>query len=200
MSRSPLQLLRDFMALSGGEVVAKIAGFAAFAYLSRVLGADAYGATELAVALVTFASLIVDFGFGPIAAADLTRDRNLGQSLAVWVPTARLALSFLAFAIVVAASLALDLTAANRTLIWVFGLSLFLHPWTQNWLFQGLGLISLVAPAQAIRMLFLALGFVVFVSGAEDLWRVGAVEIGAVGAMVVYYLAAQRRQGFTLGL
>lgn len=200
MSRNPLQLLRDFMALSGGEVIAKIAGFAAFAYLSRVLGAEAYGATELAVALVTFASLIVDFGFGPIAAADLMRDPARAPSVAVWVPSARIGLAFLAYVVVVAASLALDLSSATRTLIWVFGLSLFLHPWIQNWLFQGMGLMTLVAPAQAIRMLVLVVGFVLFVRGPDGLWKVGAVEIGAVGAMVLYYLVAQRSQGIGVGL
>jgi O-antigen/teichoic acid export membrane protein len=200
MSRRPLQLIRDFAALSGGELVAKLAGFAAFAYLSRVLGPSAYGGVELAVALVTFASLIVDFGFGPVAAAEITHEKSRAPKLAARVPAARLRLAIPAFIFVIGSSMLLDLTTENRYLIWVFGLSLFLHAWTQNWLFQGLDLMPLVAPAQPLRMLAFLIGVVLFVSGPERLWKVGAVEVGAIASMVVYYLMAQKRIGFGLGL
>ena len=73
MSRSPAQVVRDFLALSGGELLAKLAGFAAFAYLARTLGPEHYGAVELAVALVMFFSLVVDFGFGSIGARELAQ-------------------------------------------------------------------------------------------------------------------------------
>lgn len=200
MSRPALRRLRDFAALSGGEVIAKLAGFAGFAYLARVLGPEPYGAVELAVALVTFAALVVDAGLGPVAARDVTRDRGRAASLAAQVPALRLGLAVLALAVVGLAAGPLTATPEARRLVWIFALSLVPLAWTQNWLFQGLGRMAGVGLAQPVRMLCFAGGVVLLVSGPENLWRVGAVETAAVTAMALLYLWLQARSDISLRL
>ena len=64
--RSQFKALWDFVFLSGGETIGKVAGFVAFAYLARTLDSDSYGAAELAMAMLAIFGLIVNFGFGPI--------------------------------------------------------------------------------------------------------------------------------------
>ena len=90
---SRFRLLRDFAALAFGEGVSKIAGFAAFAYLARVLAPESYGAVELAAAMALFFALIVDFGFGPIGAREIAHEPHRAPELAGLVPSARLLLS-----------------------------------------------------------------------------------------------------------
>ncbi len=167
MSRSAPQLVRDFLALSGGELLAKLAGFAAFAYLARTLPAEGYGAVELAVALAMLFMLVVDFGFGPIGARELAREPARAAQLAAAIPTARCALALLGVAGMVLCSFMLDQPRETRALIRIYAVSLLAAPWTLNWLLQGLDLMPWVALAQAVRMIAFALGVVVFVSYPE---------------------------------
>jgi len=192
--RSARRLVGDFFSLAGGEVLAKLAGIAAFGWLARALPSEAYGSVELAVALAAFFSLVVDFGFGPIGARELGTRPERAAELAAAVCAARLALAGLAAAALGLLSFALDQPPEARALIQIYALSLLASPWNLNWLFQGLGAMSSVAIAQSTRVIVFALGVVAFVAVAQDLWKVGAVEVGAAAAMAATYLLAQRRR------
>lgn len=191
MKRSPLTLARDLFALVGGELLAKIAGFVAFAYLARVLPAESYGSVELAVAVVAVFVLVVDFGFAPIGARELARSPERAAFLAAAIPTLRLALAAASAAVVCTASFAIDAAPATRTLLRWFAASLLFAPWLLNWLFQGLNRLLWVPIAQLVRMGTFAALVVLLVDGASDAWMVGASEFAAAAAMAGYYLAAQ---------
>jgi O-antigen/teichoic acid export membrane protein len=192
-ARSARELLRDLGSLVLGEGVAKLAGFAAFAYLARTLPPDGYGAVEVASAISMLFFLVVDFGFAPIGARELARDRSRARWLAAAIPTLRLALAAASVACIWIASLFLDQPEPARALVRVFGLSLLMAPWVLNWLFQGLGRMLVVASAQALRMSVFALAVVLVVSESAPLWRVGAAELVSTALMALYYVAMQAR-------
>jgi O-antigen/teichoic acid export membrane protein len=192
-ARDARTLLRDLGALVLGEGVAKLAGFAAFAYLARTLSPERYGAVELASALSMLFFLVVDFGFAPIGARELARDRSTARWLAAAIPTLRLALALASVACIQVASFFLDQPEETRTLVRVFGLSLIAAPWALNWLFQGLGRMLVVAAAQALRMTAFALLVVFFVQEDSALWRVGAIELASATLMALYFVALQVR-------
>jgi len=185
--------MRDFVALSGGEVLAKIAGFVAFAWLARTLTPEAYGHVELAIQLTMMASLVVDFGLGPIGARELAARPPRAPALAASIPTLRLVLAPLAYALVFAASAALTLDDDARLLVRVTGLSLFAGPWVLNWLFQGLGRMLWVAVAQLLRAGVFALLVLGFVRSTDDVLSVGIFEALAAFAMSAWFVAAQMR-------
>ncbi len=191
--RSARELLRDLAALALGEGVAKLAGFAAFAYLARTLSAEHYGGVELASALTMLGFLVVDFGFAPIGARELAREPGTARWLAAAIPTLRLGLALASIAAIWVGSLFLDQPAETRSLVRVFGLSLIAAPWALNWLFQGLGRMLVVATAQALRMLAFALAVYAFVSAETPVLRVGLAEIASTALMALYYLAMQSR-------
>ncbi len=195
MSRAPVRnaraLLRDLAALALGEGVAKLAGFAAFAWLARTLPPERYGAVELASAITMLFFLVVDFGFAPVGARELARDGTQARWLAAAIPTLRLGLAALSLAGVWLVSLALDQPDETRWLVRLYGLSLVTAPWVLNWLFQGLGRMLVVAAAQALRMTSFALLVVLVVSADAPLWHVGAAEIASTALMALYYLAMQ---------
>ena len=94
--------LFDFILLSGGEGLSKVAGFVAFAYLARTLSSDDYGAIELAASFAVFFSLMVDFGLGTIGARETSQDRDRVSRLATWIPSARLLLALVGLPAMVA--------------------------------------------------------------------------------------------------
>ena len=190
-ARSARELLRDLAALALGEGLAKLAGFAAFAYLARTLPPERYGAVELASAISMLFFLVIDFGFAPIGARRLAGDRGQARWLAAAIPTLRLALAAACVACISVASFFLDQPEETRSLVRVFGLSLVMAPWVLNWLFQGLGRMLVVATAQALRMTAFALLVIVAVSKGVPLWHVGAAEIASTALMALYYLAMQ---------
>ena len=190
--KSARAMVRDYAALSGGELVSKILGFAAFAYLARVLDPEGYGALELAVALSMMGLLVVDFGMGPIGARDVTNRPERASALAREVPAARLLLALVAVGAMTVAALAIGDSPESRTLILCFGLGLSATPWTFNWLLQGQGRMTWVAPAQMIRMFVFLGAALVFVREPGHLVRVGAAEIAASFAVAGYYVWARR--------
>jgi O-antigen/teichoic acid export membrane protein len=192
--RSARELLRDLAALVLGEGVAKLAGFAAFAYLARALPAERYGAVELASAITMLFFLAIDFGFAPIGARELARDRGQLRWLAAAIPTLRLALALASVACIALVSLALDQPEETRAFVRVYGLSLVAAPWVLNWLFQGLGRMLVVAVAQALRMLGFAALVFWLVRGDASLGAVAVAEIGSVVLLALYYTAMQARE------
>lgn len=187
-----LRLVRDYLALSGGELLSKVAGFLAFAYLARALGVAAYGAVELAVALAMVFGLVVDFGLGPIGAREVARQPQRAAALAGQITRLRLYLALGAVAAMGLTVQLLDLSPAGRQLTFLFALSLLAAPWTLNWLLQGLDRVARVALATSLRMGCFLAGVLLLVRGPDDLWRVGVVEIAAMVAMALYYVAQTR--------
>jgi O-antigen/teichoic acid export membrane protein len=184
--------VRDFAALAGGELVAKLAGFAAFAWLARALAPEASGAVELAVALSLFFVLVVDWGFGPIGAREIARAPERAPELAALVPAGRLLLAAVAAPSMVVAAALLGQPRATLELVALFAAGLLFAPWTQRWLLQGLDMMAWVSAAQVLRMVTFAAGAVLLVRGSEDLLRVGWLELGAAAVMAAYFAAVQR--------
>jgi O-antigen/teichoic acid export membrane protein len=200
-ARSPWVMLRDFFALSGGELVAKVAGFIAFAWLARTLSPEVYGRVEVAIQFSMMFSLVVDFGFGPIGARELAADPGRARPLAAAIPTLRLVLATAAYGFVYLASGFFDFDDETRTLVRWTALSLFAGPWVLNWLFQGLGRMLWVAVAQLLRMGVFAVLVLLFVGVDADVSRVAWFEIAAAFAMGGWFIAAQLRTigGLSLG-
>ncbi len=185
------RLVRGFLALSGGEIVAKLVGFAAFAYLARVLGPESYGAVELAVAVSLFFTLIIDFGLGPIGAREVARDAGRVPELAASVPTLRTLLAILAVAAMWLVPEALDASSATANLIRLYAMALFGAAWVQRWLFQGLGMMIWVSAGRVVRTLVFAAAVFILVRRPEQLLSVGVAEVAAAAAVALYYLGAQ---------
>jgi len=193
---SRLRLLRDLAALAAGELLGKVAGFFAFAWLARVLCPEAYGAVELAASLLLFFSLVVDFGVGQIGAREIARAPEQAQALVGQLPALRILTALVAVPAMALAALLLHQPTRSVHLIWIFALALLFVPFFQRFLLQGLDRMAWLSLAQASRMIFFAAGVVLLVHREEQLLRVGLLEIGAAGLAALYYLGAQLRLGF----
>ena len=185
-------LLRDWAALAAGEAAAKVAGFVAFAYLARVLEPGAYGAVELAAALVLFSRLFVHFGFGTIGAREVARNESTARMLAAQIPAGRLILLCLVAVILCLLIPCLRQSARTNRLLGLFALSLIFSPWHQAWLLQGLRMMKWIPIVRVIRMSVFAGGVVLWVRGAGEEWKVGVVEIGAACAGTAVFLLVQQ--------
>ena len=190
-TRSWPKLIKDLLSLASGRVVSMLIGFAAFAYLARVLGPKAYGVVEFAIAITAFAAIIIECGVGPICVRELIKHPGRGRELAAQSTLARLLLALLIVPLIGVAATMANLTPTAVTLVWLYAFSLLAVPLNQEWVLQGYGKMTPAAIALPIRAATLAGGIFLLIRGAADLVVVGLIEICAVAAVTAYYVAAQ---------
>jgi len=187
------KLVSDLAALSGGDFVAKLLGFVAFAWLARKLSAADYGAVELAVTLEVFFCRVVDAGLGVIGVRELAKGSDGAERLIVEVPLLRLTLALLAVPAMVLGSRWIAQPAPPAALIWPFALALLPFALTQQWVAQAREKMAGFALGQTLRSLVFALLVLFAVAKGEHLARVGAAELLAATAAMVYFALHLRR-------
>lgn len=186
-----LKLVWDFLVLSGGQLLAKLLGFFAFAYLAQTLGPAAYGHVEYVMALAAFFTMLVDAGLGPVAVRELTAGRAEPATIAANVALARLGLVVISVpAMVLTAGLS-DPSAHSDALVWLFAASLVVLPWRLDWLLQGREMMTRASAAQLIRMAAFTLFVMVAIRAPGDVARVGWAECVAAGVTALYYVVVQ---------
>ena len=116
--KTRFKALWDFVFLSSGESLGKVAGFLAFAYLARTLDSASYGAVELAVAMLAIFGLFVDFGFGQIGAREVSQSPHKAAHWAALIPGARLLISLLCIPLMCLLGVLMDLPEKETQLIW----------------------------------------------------------------------------------
>jgi O-antigen/teichoic acid export membrane protein len=164
----------------GAEVFAKLITFAAFAYLARLFGPSGFGVIEWSLAVLMCASLIVDQGFSAYGAREIAREPGHSRELVSEVVTARFLLAFFGYAAVAAFSLIYVQDQAVRSLLLIYGLSLWALPLLLQWAFQGHDRMYLVAWTQIIRQTIFVAFIFFYVRNRGDLLLVGAAEVAAV--------------------
>lgn len=188
------KFFRDYIVLSGGQIIAKLLGFAAFAWLARVLNPLDYGAVEYVVALSVFFALIVDGGLDIIGIRRTGRDASELPMLAFQIPVARLLLAAVAVPAMTLVATQLMKASVPFGLVVLFALSLLTTPWRQQWLFQATERMATAATADILRMSVFAVLIYMLVRHKTDILFVGGAEIAAVSVMTIYCLIVQHHR------
>lgn len=183
----PARLVRNFVLLAAGEFASKLFGFAAFAYLARVLGPGEFGQLEFALAVIFFFTLLVDCGLGPYGARELAKDQSSVKPLTVHIVILRWLLAAVAFIILAGFVALMDKPWAVKKLLLLYGLTLFALPALLPFVFQGLDLMRQVAVASVMRWSLFAAGVLIFVREPGATWIVPVVEGAAILCVVIYY-------------
>jgi O-antigen/teichoic acid export membrane protein len=188
------RLAVNFAVLSGGELLSKVFTAVAFAYLARVLGPGEYGQLEFALAIILFFTVLVDGGLSPYGARELAKDPGAAGRLVLHIVLLRCALAAGAFGVLAALTAAIDQPWSVKALVLLYGLTLFGVPGLLGWVFQGRDAMQYVALASIVRWMTFAAGVFLFVHAPGQIWKVPLVEAGAVGLVVLLYIALLARQ------
>lgn len=200
MHDSKFKALWDFVFLSGGEMIGKIAGLIAFAYLARALDPTAYGSLEAALALLGIFTLFVEFGFGATGTREIIKSGKRVNEYAKKIPGMKLLLVLVCLPAMCMVAFFTGGSEQTVNLIYLISFALLGAVWNQGWLFQGLEKMSLVSVNQALKMLFFMLCVMVFIDSSDDLIWVGAIEVGAAALMALYFLSWQRIENIPIGV
>jgi len=193
-SNKQIRFLRDLLAMFFAQVVVKVVGFVAFAYLARRLSQESYGAVEVLISATGLALLLVDFGLGQIGVRELKLNKSDTQ-IVHEIPTLRtlIALLCLPFYLFFAHKYFDD--PEHQMLIYFFGATLVLTAWKQEWFLQASEMIQNIGMGQALRiMVFATLVFLLVKEEGDVLW-VGVVEVVSITIWVAYLLYLQISKG-----
>lgn len=183
-------LYADLMVLGGGQLATKLIGFAAFAYLARILDPAGYGAMEYIIGLSVFFAALIDGG-GSVGMRRVAHDPSTLPKMAFQILMARLLIAALVTPIMVIVALSAKKAGAPPTLIWLFAASLLLAPWRQEWLLQTKERLLELAASQVVRAAVFTAMVILLLKDTHHLPLVGWAELVSVGAMTLFCLVVQ---------
>ncbi|MGV6848746.1 MAG: oligosaccharide flippase family protein [Marinibacterium sp.] len=189
-SNRGIQFLRDLLSLFFAQVVVKVVGFVAFAYLARNMSHWNYGAIEVVISLTGLGLLLVDFGLGRIGVRELNLHRDDGE-VANEIPSIRFLIALVCFPVLIIGTFVNFEDPAHRGLAVFFGLTLFAMAWNQEWYLQAREQINRISVGQTLRTLTFATLVFLFVKGGDDVLWVGIAELVSVALWVGYLLYSQ---------
>jgi len=191
------RLFSNLLFLVGGEVLARLASFAAIAYLARVLGAPGFGTLAFAGALVSCFALGVSFGLDLYGAREVARDPGAVRAYLARIQSLRLLLGVGGYAALSLAVVVLPLPPEVRLVVLLYGFALFAVAGNAGWALQGLERMAGLAVANLVGQLTLLAGVLLFVRTAGDLSRAALVYVGAetTSAIVLLVLLGRAVHG-----
>ena len=178
---------RNIFQLSVGDLLAKALNFAAFIYLARVLGVSNYGVLEFAISLMTYFLLIADGGLEVWATREVARGTEIRQLVRRVVPL-RFLMAIVSFITLLLLMSSFPNYASLRTILVLFGLTLFTQAMSLKWVFMGQEKMTRVAGGLVIAQVVFAVTVFAAVRDASDIVWVPALRLAGEGAMALYFV------------
>lgn len=191
---------RNFLALGGGEALARVVGFVATIYIARVLGASSYGIIEFAAAIVLYASRVADGGIDlGLGVREIAAHPARLPKLVPPLLSARLVLSVLLTGLLSAIGIWLLPQPEGRVLA-LYSLTLVAVGAGTRWIHLGLERARPVAVAQTLGQVLMVALVIAVVRVPADLVRVPMARVAGDLAAAMILLAALRGRGIRLTL
>jgi len=188
-----MQLVKNFLYLTGAEMVSKVVTFVAIAYLARVVGPVSFGYIEFVTAVILCAGLIIDQGFGLFGAREIAKAPEHTGKIVSEIVLLRFVLAIGVYAAVIVFALLFDCPPIVTRLLFIYALSLLAMPLLLQWVFQGHDRMEMVATIQLVRQIVFASVVCLFVRDESLLWFVAVAEVVGVGCAAIYGLWMYRR-------
>ncbi len=187
------QVTKNFLSLASSEVVRKVLGFLAVAYLARHLSLAGFGLVSLGFTVLSYAINISTSGFDLYGTRQIAKGAGgdfVGRMLSL-----RLLASYVVFVLTATLAVLFARDPLTERLIIVFSCSLFAYALLLEWLYQGREAMLTVSIGKSVTAaVYLLLVFILVRSDNDLLW----VAIAAVAgdfAMMMFYIMNFRREG-----
>ena len=177
---------RNILRLSVGDFVAKALHFLAFVHLARVLGVANYGVLEFAISVTTYFLLLADGGLELWATREAAQGADIQQLVARIVPL-RCLLCVGSFGVLFLLLPAFPSYPSLRTILVLFGLTLFAQAANLKWVFMGREQMTRVAVGLMVAQIVFAVAVFVVVRGPAGVVWVPVLRLAGDVATAVYF-------------
>ena len=154
-----------------------------------MLGPSSFGKLEVALAIMVFFNLLVDFGTSPYGAREIAKNKLSAEELISQIFTLRILLALVGYIMLSGfAFLLLNKNVPIRNLLIIYGLTLFGIPVFLQWVFQGFEKMKYVALGSVLRQLTFAVCVLLFIRRPADIQDVPWIECFSVMVFSLYCL------------
>ncbi|MHB1407172.1 MAG: flippase [Desulfitobacteriaceae bacterium] len=166
------RIIKNFFSLTTANLLGQFMSLITVPYLARTLGADGFGKIAFAQGIIVYFGIITDFGLRTIGVREVAKNKDEIKRYVSNILGLRFALAITSFILVLAFLVFINKPADYKTLIFLYGLTLFTQVFLLDWAFEGTEQMELVGIAQVIRAaIYLLLVFLV-VKSSKDLLNV----------------------------
>lgn len=186
-----------FMALGGGEALARLAAFAATVYLARTLSPAMYGIVGVAMGVMLYLTQLADGGIELVGVPLVARDRGRVAAIAEPILSLRFAASVALTMLVVVAGLTV-LPQPDGAVMASSALALAFTGLSVRWVHLGLEHAGGVAIARTIGEIVALGAIVALVHEAGDVGNVPLAQFIGAGVTAAILLITLQRAGHRL--
>lgn len=178
---------RNFLAVGGGEVIARLIAFGAYVYLARALGADGYGVIAFVGGVHLYLMKVAEFSLDSAGASHVARVKQGLGRLVMSVLATRLGITLAAILVCGGASTWL-LPQPERLVLQVYLLALVPLTLSTKWVHLGLQDAAPVGLSRVLAEGIFLLTVLTLVHSHDDLWKVPVGTIlGETSASLMLY-------------
>ena len=201
----PRSVIGGVTALASGEVLARVAAFAATAVLARRLGPAGFGIVGFAAALCGYLALAVNAGLQEVGVREVARAPQRAGDLYSGVATVRLMLAAAAFLLLALVAWYLPKPPEVRWVVLLSGLSFFSLAVDPGWVLRGLERTTAVATGLVLAQVIYGASVFLLVHRPEQVTWVPALQFAgelAAAALLVNAIGQRVRPatGFADGI
>lgn len=150
--------LQNIIAVAGFDVLSRLLGFAANAYLARILGAAGFGMMSIGFSVLSYVAMISNPGLSVLGTRNIAAREEMAESLPSSLTTLRFVIATVCvLCLGVAAFVFIDQPGAGLT-VFLFSLSALPMALSLDWYFQGRENLVISSGSKAVTALvYLAL-------------------------------------------
>jgi O-antigen/teichoic acid export membrane protein len=177
---------RNILKLAAGDFLAKTLYFFSFVYLARMLGVNTFGVLEFANSLLTYLLLLADAGLEIWSTREAAQTSDIRRLIGRVMPLRFLTAGF-AFAVLLGMLPLLPPYPYLRTVLVLFGLSLFAQAASLKWVLMGQEKMARVAGGLVLAQLVFAGSVFAFVRDPAHIVWVPVMKFASDAVLAVYF-------------
>ncbi len=187
-------ILRNFLALSLGEIASKGFGFLALVYLARILGVESFGDLSFVLAIYSYLAILANQGFEIVGAKEIARTKEPHSLIVGQILPIRAAFAIIALLCSLVLSLTAIIPESVRFILFLQSLNLLILPFSLYFVFQGLQEMRVIGAARTIQAVVYLVLILLAVHSPEDVSRVPLLLLAstAVSFMIPLGLYVKR--------
>jgi O-antigen/teichoic acid export membrane protein len=163
--------LKNLFSVTLGELIGPFLGFFIIAYLARILGVKYFGMINFAQAIFSYGLILNYLGLPTLGTREVARNKQV-ESTVSSILGLRLFLSFIGFILILIITLFLPKDSEAKTLIILYGFTLFAIGLVLEWFYQGKEAMEYLAYSKIINSGVYFLLIIIFVRGKQDIYFV----------------------------
>jgi len=188
--RTGRRILKNFISLSGANIICKALAFISTAYLARVLSAEGFGILGFAQAVIVYFQLLLNQGLDTYGTREIARNSKDIPRYVNNILTIRLVLSILSYSLLALLTFLIPKPMIVKGAILILGLKLFEIAFNIKWVFQGTERMEWIGISRIIQQLLFVAGVLLLIKKPEQILSVPTLQVGtgAVGVVALLYI------------